>query len=344
MSERKLNIEDNNYNYYIKEFSSNSDLENLNIYSQILSNKNYFYITNENHSNHIKISSLSLKKILTNGQLEPNEHILFSFYKDIIPSIIINNTEKQKNNINIKEKSYKTKLRGAKKNKKKEKEKEKDIEEKKDSEDIALDVSSPDQLISKDEKENDMDNIYLKNGNNLEPELDLLNAKTNEGYLKTENQSKKYLVSIYNDKIKITHDNLKCFYLSLFFCGLIYAIYILDVLIDKEKTILCLYHIICLPLSFILIYTGLYGYNKINKKIYDDKICLILTYSSLILPILCFIFSRISYEKNVRKNLVVTTFINLIPACFAGICAYILNELKRKKNKRGLLFERMNIV
>ena len=62
MSKRELNVGDNNYIYYIKEYSSDFETtNNLDDYSQILSKKSSFYITNQNHSNHIEIKSQSLK-------------------------------------------------------------------------------------------------------------------------------------------------------------------------------------------------------------------------------------------------------------------------------------------
>lgn len=351
MSERKLNIEDKNYDYFIKEYISNSDSEDLNIYSKILSRKSFFHITNNEHSNHIKILPTSLTKILFLGQLEANEQILFCFYKDELPDKNLSNKEKQKNrNKSKKERDksndnithHKTKLRSAKRNKKKDKEQ---IEEKKNDEEVVLDVSSPEQLISHKEMKNDIDDVYTnKNTNNFDTELDLLNIKTNEDYIRTDNQNQKYIITLFNNKIKITNDNLKCFYLCLFFCGLLFCIYLLDILIDKNKSFKCLYNLCCFPLSVLLIITGIYGYNKINKKIYDDAICLVLSYSSCASPFINFIFSRISSEDNVRKNIILTILINLFPICFSGLCVYILKELQTKKNKKGLLFEKMNLV
>ena len=159
--------------------------------------------------------------------------------------------------------------------------------------------------------------------------------------IKIDEHQTNYLVLINN--IQITNDNLKCFYLSLFFCGLIYIIYIFDVLFDKNKTIKGLFNGSSFILGPLLIFTGLYGYSKINKKIYYDKICIILTYICFIMPFFSFIFSRISSEDYIRKNIVLSVIINLISAFLAGICAYILNELN-KEDKKGLLFEKVDIA
>ena len=340
MSKRKLNIEDNNYHYYIKELPI-IESDNINIYSQILSNKSSFYITNQNHSNYIEIKPLSIKSILLKSQLDPYENILFSFYKDTIPPQF-NNMEKPKNK-HKNENTHKTKLRGAKKNIHK---KEGD---KSNNEDIILNVSSPDRLIKGDENQNDsINNIYLnnynnKNENNYDSELDLLSIKTNENLIKMDNmQNQNLLLLCYI--IKINNKNLKCFYLSLFICGLIYGIIFLDALIDKNKTIECLFNIFCFPLSILLIITGLYGYFKVNEKIYDDKLCITMTYFCVISPFLSLIFSMISLEENVRKNIIMNSIINIIAIILASICAYILKGLKNNKKKNGLLFEKISIV
>ena len=62
---------------------------------------------------------------------------------------------------------------------------------------------------------------------------------------------------------------------------------------DKNKTINCLYNISSFPMATLLIITGIYGYYLINKKIYDDKLCIILTY-------LCyFSFYKFYFFKNI---------------------------------------------
>ena len=321
MSKRKLNIEDKKYNYYIKEYLSYSDNTDINIYSQIIANKSLFYITNQNHSNHVGIRSQSLQKLLLNAELEPYEHILFCYHKDMPPQLL-NNDEKSK-----KENHHKLRLKSAKKEK----------EKKKENEDIILNISSPDNLEENNEKENNENNFHLNNFNekndiNYEPDLELLNRKSNE------------IITLYKNKIQIKSDNLKCFYLSLLLCGLIYTIYFLDVIIDKNKTINCLYNIFSFPMAALLIITGMYGYYLIEKKIYDDKLCIILTYLCLICPFVSFIFARISSQENVRKNIIMSIFINITIVFLSGICIYILNKLAKKNNKNGLLFEKVNIV
>ena len=62
MSKRKLNIEDKKCNYYIKEYLSDSETSDINIYSNIISNKSLFHVTNQNHSSHI--STIFTKNII----------------------------------------------------------------------------------------------------------------------------------------------------------------------------------------------------------------------------------------------------------------------------------------
>lgn len=330
MSKRALNIEDNNYIYYIKEYSS--DLEttnNLNDYSQIFEKKSSFYITNQNHSNHIEIKSSSLKKILLKGGLEPNEHILFCFYKDIIPN---QNIKKEKFK---KENNYKNKLRSPKKFE----QIENIIPNKNEKEDNILRSSTKEMLIHNDAINLNIDNAD-NNSNNSEPDADLINNKSNEKFDVMKND---YLLTICNNQVYITNDKLKCFYLSLFFCGISYILYFMDALFDKNKSIFHLFNFFCFPLGVLLIYTSIYGFAKINNKIYYDKLCMILTSSSFISPIISFILSRISSEEIIRNNIFMSCIINLISACFAGLCAYILYELN-KDDKKGFLFEQVNII
>ncbi len=335
MSIRKLNIEDNKNDYYIKEYSSDSDDINIDIYHQILSKKSIFYVTNFNHSDHIEIKPSSLKNIFLKGQLEAKEQILFSFYQGLIPS------KNNKDDINNKKDSYKNKLRGAKKKPKI----ENNIDN--ENEDITLDVSSPDNFIRNyDSQDSNIMCLNIdneKNENNLDPERDLLNGKSNDMFKKKEKLKTNNLISFYNNKIKVTNDNLKCFYLSLVLCGLIYIIYFFDALIDEKKNITCLYNTFCFPMAIILIVTGIYGYYKVDEKIYDDKICIYLTYSSLISTILSFIFSRLSSEETVRNNIIMSVLFNLITACLSGICLYIITSLQGKDQKEQK-FEKINIV
>ena len=250
----------------------------------------------------------------------------------MIPQLF-NNDEKQK-----KEKNNKNKLRSAKKDK------DKKIE----NEDIILNVTSSENLEENNEKEKNKinkNNFYLNNFNDkndlkYDPDIELLDNTSNENII----QKDEYLISLYKNKIKITNENLKCFYLSLLLCGLIYTIYFLDVIMDKNKTINCLYNIFSFPMAALLIITGIYGYYMINKKIYDDKLCIILTYLCFITPFVSFFFARISSQENVRKNIIMSIISNIIIAFVSGICIYILNKLAEKNNKNGLLFEKVNIL
>ena len=156
---------------------------------------------------------------------------------------------------------HKGKLRSAKKKKQKERE------------DIILNISGTENI--NDDKEDNK----INNENNYDIELDLTNNKSSENLMKSEEAQDQRLLLL-NDNLRINNDNIKCFYLSLFFCGLIYILNFLDALINKNQTIQTLFNIFSFPLGILLIFTGIYGYFKINKKIYDDRICMNLTYAS----------------------------------------------------------------
>ena len=73
MSERDI-ISQNKQNYNNSEINS----ENL---SNIFSNKSSLYIKNKNHSKFEELKPSSIKRILTNGQLNPKDYITLSFNK-----------------------------------------------------------------------------------------------------------------------------------------------------------------------------------------------------------------------------------------------------------------------
>lgn len=69
--------------YYRKEYISKVYNMSLDTFENFLK-KSKLFIANQNHLNHIEIKYSSLKKILFQGQLEPNKYILFSLYKYFI--------------------------------------------------------------------------------------------------------------------------------------------------------------------------------------------------------------------------------------------------------------------
>ena len=319
MSEDNIIYQDKEYYYYKDEHISNSDSINLNIISNILSSKTSLYITNQNHSKHIEIKPCSINKILSNGQLEPNEYILFCYYKDPLPESRNNNRKKEKEN---------------------------NEETTEDEEESTNTIKDDDQSQNMDNLNKEKNPIILdvknKNENIFDPKLPLLNNKIVNHFSNIENIPKKYInLIIFYNKITISIDYLKCFYLTLFFCGVINFIYFIDILFGSKNIFSNfdnLYFISCLPLAACLMITGVYGYNKIKNNIYNDKICIYLSYICLISPIFSFILSIICSDKNLKNNIFMNVIINFICSFFSFLCIFILKEVERiKQSEKNIL-------
>ena len=305
MSEKNLIYKNRKYK---KKLISNSDNISLDIFSKISPLKLLIYITNQNESNPISIKAFSIRRILLNGQLKPNEFILFYLYKESL-----------------------------KKSRSKNKKKEEDINEE----------------ITEDEDENaaainnNNENINLiiknKNENIFNPEFPLLKNKITNTYSNIENLPNKYInLIIFYNKITISIDYLKCFYLTLFLCGIFNLINYLFFLYNKNIDFLgfnMLYYIFYFLLAFLLMTTGIFGYKKINENIYNDKICLGLTQLSFISPIFSLALSRISSEDSFHRNVITEIIINFISSFLSFLCIIILKEVKRVQNSDKNIIE-----
>ena len=288
MSEtNRLIVQDKDKNNKNK-FSSNLENNNIDIFNQIL-NKSALYITNQNFVKHIKIKSKSIKRILSNGELEHNEYIFFYFYKE------------DKNNNN--------KMESTKNNK------------------IKINLIKESSNIKKENKETNTDlNVKNKNENIFDPELPS----------NVENFPKKYInLILCGNKIIISLDYLKCFYLTIFFCGLFNLISFVNNLFFKNGNNYKydnLYDIVSCPLALVLMITGIYGFKKVNSNIYDDEICINLTNISFILPICSFALSKLASRRYIAKSTTMNIVINLISSIFSLFCIIILKEAEREKN------------
>lgn len=319
MSEKNLIYKNKRYK---KKIISISDKINLDVFSKIIYSKLLIYMTNKNEYNPINIKPLSIKRILLNGQLKPNEFILFFLYKESL--------KKSKSKNSIKEKDY-----------------NEEITEDED-EDVAAIKKDEDEAEQKNKtnsinKENLNVVIKNKNENIFNPEFPLLHNKITNTYSNIENLPIKYInLIIFYNKITISVDYLKCFYLILFFCGISNLIYFLIILSNFNFNFLGfnnLYQIFYAPLGFLLIATGIFGYKKINENIYNDKACLILTQLSFISPMCSFALSRFSSEDNIKRNVMIDIIINLLSSFISFICIIILKEVKRVQNSEKNILE-----
>ena len=297
MSETNRLIFQDKNKHYKNKFSTSMENNNTDISNQILYNKSTLYITNPNFVKHIKIKSKSIKRILSNGELEPNEYIFFYFYR-----------EEDKNN-NIMESTKNNKIK------------------------IKINLKKESNIINKENKETSVKN---KNDNIFDPELPLLSSKISNTFSNVENFTKKYInLILCGNKIIISLDYLKCFYLTIFFCGLFNFINFVNNLFIKKGFNYKydnLYDIFSCPLALVLMITGIYGFKKVNSNIYDDEICINLTNISFILPICSFALSKLTSRRYIGKSITMNIVINLISSIFALLCIIILKEAERAKN------------
>lgn len=313
MSIGSLIYQDKENNYYKNEYISDLDSKDINIITNILSAKSSLYITNQNHSKHIEIKSSSINKILSNGNLESIEYILFCFYKDPLPATRINNRKKEK---------------------------EINEETTEDEEESTTIIKDDDQsqnidILNKDKKPIIMD-IKNKNENIFDPKLPLLHNKIKNTFSNIENAPIKYInfIFLYN-KFTISIDYLKCFYLTIFFCGLIYLIYFLEIIFERNRNFSnldTLFWIFCFSLSILLMITGIYGYIKIKNNIYNDRICIYLSFLCLVSPIISFILSRMTSNHILKTNFMMNIIINFISSLFSFFCIFMIKEIERIKD------------
>ena len=299
------------YNFKEKPISK-SDIANLDIFNNILSTKSLFNIGFKKHSENVELKLISIKRIFSNGLLQKNNFILYYLKKS---RISIDRREDRK-----KEKEF--------------------IEETTDEESTIKDEEDPPSPKNLNKGNQDIAiDIKNKNDNIFNQNFPLLQDKIVNTFSNIEDLPLKYInLIIFYNKITLSLDYLKCFYLTLFFCGLFNLIYFLDILFDKNYPLDNLYHIFCLPLALILMSSGVYGYRKACQNIYNDKTCIRLTYLSSISPIFSFAFSRIYLQGENRKNLMMNFIINLISSFFSFLCVTILKEVERvKKCEKNIL-------
>ena len=297
-------------------FDSNS----LDTFNEILSNKSLLYA--KINSKKIELNITSIKRIFSNGHLGKNKYILFYYNKEFFS---LKRIEKRK------------------------KEKEMNEETTEDEEEsissVKEDEDSPSpKNLNKENKDKNNEAITLdiknKQDNIFNSEIPLLQNKITNTFSNVEDLPKKYInLIIFCNKITISLDFLKYIYLTLFLCGLFNLIYFFKNLFGKNASSDNLSHIFSLPLAIILMITGIFGYKKISKNIYDDVICLRLTYLSFFTPICSFAFSRIYLEDKTRTNSMMNVIINTISSFCSFFAIIILKEFERVKNaEKNILY------
>ena len=124
---------------------------------------------------------------------------------------------------------------------------------------------------------------------------------------------------------------LKWFYLLLILCGIVNIIYFLYCLFDI-KFLFNAFLIMIFGLGNI--FTGFLGFNKINKKIYNDKLLNILTYSCAVIPIVNVIL--ILASSKTKGHIAFGLIVNIIAMIFAILCIIFTEQLKKEQNNTKL--------
>ena len=181
---------------------------------------------------------------------------------------------------------------------------------------------------------NEQKNQKEKDPNIFDPDFPLLSHKIINTFSNIDNFPRKYLsLIICGNKAIINLDYLKCIYPTIFCCGVFNFLYFINILFTINTELnLSFHYFIYIPLAFLLIFTGVYGYKKVKKNIYDNEFCITLTNICAISPIFSFALSWI-YKQEIAKSQLITNFlINFLSCSSSFCCIIILKEAERMKN------------
>ena len=285
-----------------------------NSYEQIMSDKSSINIIIKDKDSCINLNILSAKRIFYLCQLE---------YKDYI------NMYLDKDDLNIKsdEPSLNESLTVSTNRRT-----EKEINEETTDDDGEESTIKEYENFNKEGNNNDIHLPVKKRFDNIfDPNSPLLNNKITNKFSNIETTPTKYLsLIICGNKTIINLDYLKCMYPTLICCGIFNLLYFISIVFNTNINIDNLYHyILYIPLSLLLITTGIYGYKNAKKNIYNDELCIILTNLCIITPIFNLVLSRIYQEAYEKGHYIINFMINFI-SCFIAFCSVIiLKEFER---------------
>ena len=158
------------------------------------------------------------------------------------------------------------------------------------------------------------------------PPIKDYNQTENLMFKKTENVDNLLLIALPPKARK-----LKWFYLLLVLCGIVNIIYFLYCLFDIKFLFNAF---IIMIFGFGNIFTGFLGFNKINKKIYNDKLLTILTYSCAVIPIFNVILILVSGKT--KGHIAFGLIVNITAIIFATLCIVFTEQLKKEQNNTKL--------
>jgi hypothetical protein len=209
---------------------------------------------------------------------------------------------------------------------------EKEINEETTEEETTI---KEDECLNEEKNKNNMSiDVKIKNDNIYDPDFPLLKNKIDNTFSNIDKVPQKYLsLIICGNKAIISLDYLKCIYPTIFCCGIFNLIYFVNIVLKIYKHMyMVFYYILCFPIALLLIITGIYGYKKVKKNIYNDEYCMILTNICSIAPIFSFALSLIYKEEFENNHITINFLINCISCFFSFSSIIILKEAERMNN------------
>ena len=290
--------EDKQFEYYRNDSEVLSGDGTEEAYEEIINSKEEFIVKINNKQ--LTIKKRTLNKIMILSDSQPEEQILFSHYKTVENRNSIENlkkdllsndditSQKQNNTQNVKQ----------------------------PNDDPLISYKKIDEPLSNNNNVAVNVNIPTINSNNTS---NTSNDTDNIMFKKTENSKNLLQVGLPPKAVKI-----KWFYLILVLCGIVDSIYFFYCLFSIGFYFNTL---LIMIFGLIIIFTGILGYNKINKKIYDDKILNLLTILCLILPIVNFILILINSMTS--GHFIFGLIISILTISFAVLCILFTSQLKK---------------
>ena len=322
MSDNNLLILNSQIKNKVEELSNNNIAQSLDssIYSKIIESKSSLNIKIQNKLSNINLDISSLKRIFSYNQLDYIKYLSLIQDKDELNMNIEMNSLSESLTIPVNRKT------------------EKEINEETTEEDTII---KEDDLINDEKNKSNVSiSVKIKNDNIYDPNFPLLKNKIDNTFSNIDKVPQKYLsLIICGNKAIISLDYLKCIYPTIFCCGIFNLLYFVNIVLKIYKHMNMVFHyLLCFPIAILLIITGIYGYKKVKKNIYNDDFCMILTNICSIAPIFSFALCLIYKEELLNNHIIINFLINFISCFFSFSCIIILKEAERmKKSEKDIL-------
>ena len=286
--------EDKNYEYYRNDSEVLSGDGEEEPYEEILNNREEFNV--KINDKELTIKKRTLNRIMILSDCQPEEQILFSHYKTVKHE---NSSEQIKtkpaalDNMRANNPTNLESLRNAE----------------------AVPYLGINQPLS----DNNANVLIQLNTPNISSTSNS-NGNDNILFKKTQKSNDLVNVGLPPEAVKI-----KWFYLLLVLCGMADLIHSIISIFGGFNFI----YILNLILGMVLIFTGLTGYTKINKKIYNDQFLKFLTIACAALPVVVYLVNLIG---GISSYLIFGIIINIITIAFAVLCLILTANLKKSQD------------